>query len=177
MIRPLRLARAAAVAAALLASPALTASAAPPPIPTAGPFAAGACAFAGTLTEHFTPAVSTSPSNVTVTITGSGTCAGSPGVGSLTINVSGTVLLSCEAGFGSLAGPLTFSGALPPIIQATGSYAGGPGTVHLVLVDLLSTTHFVAVANLAWSPTAVAACATAGTTSTPLTGALAYAYG
>ena len=160
-----------AVTIILTASAGTQAHAAPPLQPTLA-VGAGICLVAGTVSEQFSPAVGALPATVAVNINGSGTCVGNSVITTISMNLTGTALLSCAGGLGTVGGSVSFSNGFPPFSSVTAQYIGGPASEQL---DILGT-GLTAVADLAWSPTSAATCALSGTVSTPLYGSLVYVY-
>lgn len=161
-----RIAAAAALAPVLAAGTVLHARAS-----TTGPPSAGTCVFNGQAT--FSPALHLSPAaGIQVTVTGSGTCYGAGIPLGEQVDFTPTFtgiepLASCALGEGSMAGSLNFSGNIPVAYIGGATYVGGPALATVTI----ATTDLVGTATLAWSnPSAVLACPTSGTASTPLTG-------
>lgn len=166
-----RLVTAIVLTAALTSLTGPVAHAQPPPEPAIA-VGAGVCAIAGSMSEQFSPAVGALPSSVTASVDGTGTCAGVGLVGTITLNITTSALLSCAGGEGSFGGNVFFASGFPPFTSVTGLYVGAPGSEVLYI----SGPGFSAVATLAWSPTATATCALTGVGSTPLYGSVVYVY-
>jgi hypothetical protein len=123
----------------------------------------------------FTPAVTASgTSPINLSITGQGSCIGSTLLRTVTISLSDYGLLTCSGGEGPLQGSISWSQAPPsPQDVYLAAYVAGPASLLIVMVG---SPDFYAVANLAWSsPAAVAACPFGGTSGTTLAGTMEYA--
>ena len=135
---------------------------------------AGTCTFAGTATfappEQLLPA-----SNVTVTISGGGSCYGAdvPLGESMNLqpNFAGTGLGSCAIGETSMFGEMTFAGGVPASYLGGATYVGGPATATVTI----ASAGLAGTLALAWTnPSAIAACPLSGTVSTPVTGVFVF---
>jgi hypothetical protein len=128
------------------------------------------------LQATFTPGVTATSAlqQTSVTIAGTGTCAGNTLVNTVHISLSDYGTLSCEGGEGPLFGLVYWTPSPPGQEQVYIAYfVAGPGTLQIVM---LGSPGLEAVANLVWStPGALASCPIAGTTNTDLSGTMEFA--
>lgn len=164
-----------ATAMTLLAAPPGQASGVQPPPQVIGVDSLGACTLSGTVT--FSPSLTAVPKNTSVTIIVGGSCLGLITSPHVDANYgAGSILMSCEAGAGTVTAAEMFSTGAPPAPSGTGFLVAGPGTIEITIVS----GAFIGVVTLVWAnPVATAICPVAGsgTNPIPVTGAMVFQYG
>lgn len=122
----------------------------------------------GSMTLGFGAGLTLSPLvPVSVMLSGTATCAGNPGVETVSISLNGSGPLSCEGGLASLSGSMTWSSGIPNgQFSVSASMVALPGTAELALTSATVDGS----ATLVWTGEAVATCPLQPTTSTPVSG-------
>lgn len=143
----------------------------------------GECTFSPSLTTTpltatWSPSLTAAPLSLSqpssfLTISGDGSCAGVPLTNTIHLNLSGTILYSCDAGEGTISGSVSWSAGPSSKPAVVALVTGSLGTIQLVIRD--TSLDVVAVADVTWAASDVLKCPGLG--GTKLTGALWYAAG
>lgn len=150
---------------------ALTPSAIPGVTADAASVVAGECVFLPGSASFTSSPFGTAPTFAVVFIQATGTCAGNGFVNTVTVDFSGTMVLSCEAGEGTLVGTATWSNGVPPSqvgFTALTVFSAGVFDLSFTSPSLPGSATYVV------SSGALTGCLGRTVTGAPLTGDMAY---